>query len=44
MDELALFTKFWTRAAAVTANVLGRIPDGSDYRPDSTAPQIYGPP
>ena len=34
MDEKSLFTRFWTEEAKTTANVLGRIPEGSDYRPD----------
>jgi len=34
MDEKALFTKFWTDEAKTTRKVLGRIPEGSDYRPD----------
>lgn len=34
MDEKALFTKFWTDESKTTRNVLARIPDGSDYRPD----------
>lgn len=34
MDEKALFTKFWTDEAETTRKVLGRIPEGSDYRPD----------
>jgi uncharacterized damage-inducible protein DinB len=34
MDEKALFTKFWTNESKTTRNVLARIPDGSDYRPD----------
>jgi uncharacterized damage-inducible protein DinB len=34
MDEKALFTRFWTNEAKTTRNVLARIPDGSDYRPD----------
>lgn len=34
MDEKALFTKFWTDEAKTTRNVLARIPEGSDYRPD----------
>ena len=34
MDEKALFTKFWTAEAKTTSKVLGRIPEGSDYRPD----------
>lgn len=43
MDEQALFTKFWTHETATTRNVLARIPEGSDYRPDPksrTAQQI----
>jgi uncharacterized damage-inducible protein DinB len=34
MDEKALFTGFWTDEAQTTRNVLARIPEGSDYRPD----------
>ena len=34
MDEKALFTKFWTQETQTTRNVLARIPEGSDYRPD----------
>lgn len=34
MDEKALFTSFWTKEATTTRNVLSRIPEGSDYRPD----------
>ena len=34
MDERSLFTKFWTDESKTTAKVLGRIPEGSDYRPD----------
>ena len=34
MDERSLFTKFWTHESVTTRNVLGRIPEGSDYRPD----------
>ena len=34
MDEKTLFTKFWIDEAKTTAKVLGRIPEGSDYRPD----------
>ncbi len=34
MDEKALFTGFWTREAKTTRNVLARIPEDSDYRPD----------
>lgn len=34
MDEQGLFTKFWTHEAKTTAKVIGRIPEGSTYRPD----------
>jgi uncharacterized damage-inducible protein DinB len=34
MDERALFTKFWQDEAKTTRNVIARIPEGSDYRPD----------
>ena len=34
MDEKALFTDFWNNESKTTRNVLARIPDGSDYRPD----------
>lgn len=34
MDEQALFTDFWTNESKTTRQVLARIPDGSDYRPD----------
>jgi uncharacterized damage-inducible protein DinB len=34
MDEKTLFTKFWTDESKTTRNVLARIPEGSDYRPD----------
>ena len=34
MDERSLFTKFWTNESKTTRNVLSRIPEGSDYRPD----------
>ena len=34
MDEKSLFTSFWTRESKTTGNVLARIPEGSDYRPD----------
>lgn len=34
MDEQSLFTNFWTTEAKTTRNVLARIPEGSDYRPD----------
>ena len=34
VDEKALFTDFWTNESKTTRNVLARIPEGSDYRPD----------
>ncbi len=34
MDERALFTKFWEDETKTTRNVIARIPEGSDYRPD----------
>jgi uncharacterized damage-inducible protein DinB len=34
MDEKTLFTQFWTDESKTTSKVLGRIPEGSDYRPD----------
>jgi uncharacterized damage-inducible protein DinB len=34
VDEKALFTQFWTNETKTTSRVLGRIPEGSDYRPD----------
>jgi uncharacterized damage-inducible protein DinB len=34
VDEKSLFTKFWTDESQTTRNVLSRIPEGSDYRPD----------
>ena len=34
MNEQALFTKFWTEESKTTRNVISRIPEGSDYRPD----------
>lgn len=34
MDERSLFVKFWTHESSTTRNVLARIPEGSDYRPD----------
>src|SRR5262245_45960011 len=34
MDEKSLFTKFWADESKTTRNVLARIPEGSDYRPD----------
>ena len=43
MNEKSLFTKFWTDESTTTGKVIGRIPEGSDYRPDPksrTAHQI----
>jgi uncharacterized damage-inducible protein DinB len=34
MDEKALFTKFWIEESKTTRNVLARIPESSEYRPD----------
>ena len=34
MDEKTLFTNFWNNESKTTRNVLSRIPEGSDYRPD----------
>ena len=34
MDEKSLFMSFWANEAKTTRNVLARIPEGSDYRPD----------
>ena len=34
MDEKSLLPKFWTTESKTTRKVLGRIPEGSDYRPD----------
>ncbi|HET7110549.1 MAG TPA: DinB family protein [Gemmatimonadales bacterium] len=34
MDERTLFNNFWTNESRTTRNVLARIPEGSDYRPD----------
>jgi len=34
MDEKSLFTSFWTNESKTTRNVLARIPEGSEYRPD----------
>jgi uncharacterized damage-inducible protein DinB len=34
MDEKALFTSFWIKESKTTRNVLARIPEGSEYRPD----------
>ena len=35
MDDRELFTKFWTDESKTTRKVLTRIPEGSDYRPDT---------
>src|ERR671917_2035649 len=37
LDEKSLFTQFWTNESKTTRNVLARIPEGSDYRPDPKA-------
>ena len=34
MDEESLFIGFWTNESKTTRNVLARIPEGSEYRPD----------
>lgn len=34
MDERSLFTSFWIKESKTTRNVLARIPEGSQYRPD----------
>ena len=34
MDERALFASFWENESKTTRNVIARIPEGSDYRPD----------
>ncbi len=34
MDEKSLFTNFWVNESKTTRNVLARIPERSDYRPD----------
>ncbi len=34
MNERALFTDFWVKESRTTRNVLARIPEGSQYRPD----------
>jgi len=34
VDEKSLFTEFWTNESKTTSKVLGRIPEGSDYKPD----------
>ena len=35
MDEKSLFMNFWNNESKTTRNVLARIPEGSDYRPDA---------
>jgi uncharacterized damage-inducible protein DinB len=43
VSEQTLFTDFWIKESKTTRNVLAKIPDGSDYRPDPksrTAQQI----
>jgi len=34
MDEKSLFTGFWEQESKTTSEVLSRIPENSDYRPD----------
>ena len=34
MDERELFTGFWENESKTTRNVIARIPEGSNYRPD----------
>jgi len=34
MDEKSLFTMFWENESRTTSKVIGRIPEGSEYRPD----------
>ena len=34
MDEHARFIEFWTNESKTTRNVIARIPEGSEYRPD----------
>jgi len=34
VDDRSLFTDFWTKESETTRKVLGRIPEGSTYRPD----------
>jgi len=34
VDEKTLFVNFWITESQTTRNVLARIPEGSDYRPD----------
>ena len=35
MDEKTLFTGFWNTESKTTRNVLARIPESSDYKPDA---------
>ncbi len=35
MDQKSFFLKIWEKEAPATRKVLSRIPEGSDYRPDS---------
>jgi uncharacterized damage-inducible protein DinB len=34
-NERSLFATFWAKETKATRNVLARIPEGSDYRPDA---------
>lgn len=34
MDDRSQFISFWTNESKTTRNVIARIPEGSDYRPD----------
>jgi uncharacterized damage-inducible protein DinB len=34
VDQKALFLQFWEKEGKATRNVISRIPEGSDYRPD----------
>jgi uncharacterized damage-inducible protein DinB len=34
VEEKSLFTEFWTNESKTTRNVLARIPENSDYKPD----------
>ena len=34
MNEQELFTRFWIDESKTTRNVIARIPEGSEYRPD----------
>jgi uncharacterized damage-inducible protein DinB len=37
VDQKALFLKFWEKEAPATRNVISRIPERSEYRPDPKA-------